>query len=115
MISASDQDDPLPPFSCAAVPERDRVRIVPAGELDIVTVPEMDRVVHELLAAGFSQLVVDLRELTFVDSTGLHLLLELTAASRRDGFSLTVVPGPPHVQRVFAVAGVEDAVGFEAA
>jgi len=53
-------------------------------------------------------ITLDLRGLEFIDSTRLHLVVEIDAMARRDGFNLTVVKAPEPVQRTFRIAGVED-------
>ena len=94
------------------VPERDAVRVCPVGSLDLATVPMLDAQLEELRGAGFTAVVVDLRRLTFVDSTGLRLLLRWTAAAREDGIDLGIVPGTPPVQRVFALTGTSGLLPF---
>ena len=86
-------------------PEREWVCVAPAGELDLATVPALARAVHELRDVGFTAFKIDLRGLTFIDSTGLRLLLEL---ARDDGIELRIVRGTGAVQRVFELAGVVD-------
>jgi len=83
------------------VPQRDRVRIAPVGELDILTVPELERVVRELLQSGFDHLIIDLSQLDFLESSGLKLLLTLQGEAARGAFVLELLPGCPAVQRVF--------------
>lgn len=100
------------PLRCAIEPERDAVRVRPAGSLDMVTAPELRAQVDELLEAGFRRVILDLSELEFMDSTGLRLMLSLDADARRDGFSIALVPGPSAVQRVFEVTGTEAALPF---
>ncbi len=90
-------------FSIAIEPRRDEVAVVPAGDLDLATADRLEHEVRELRSAGFTHVVVDLRDVAFVDSTGLRTLLTLSNEARRDGFSLTVIPGRPQVQRVFDV------------
>jgi anti-anti-sigma factor len=104
-----------PPFTCEPVPERDRVRIHVTGEIDIGTIDVVRATVEEMLAAGFRRLVLDLRDVTFMDSTALHLMLALDADARRDGIAFSVMAGPPHVHRVLAVAGVAERLTFEPA
>ena len=58
--------------------------------------------------------MLDLRRLTFIDSTGMRLVLTWHARARRDGISFAVIPGPGVVQRLFEVAGVLDQLPFEA-
>jgi anti-anti-sigma factor len=100
------------PFRCEIDPDRASVRIRPVGELDLATVPVVDAQLSELVAAGFTSLVLDLRELRFLDSTGLRLLLSWDARSRTDEFDLRLIPGPAPVQRVFDLAGAADILVF---
>ena len=69
-----DQSD-LEPFRCEVEPDRATVRVRPVGELDLETVPLVDAELAELWSVGFTRLVVDLRSVTFLDSTGLRMLL----------------------------------------
>jgi anti-anti-sigma factor len=54
-------------------PERDVVRVCPRGEIDIDTVGAVRSQLDELVGAGFTRVVLDLRDTTFLDSTGLRL------------------------------------------
>ena len=91
----------LEPFA-VEVQRRDHVTIVrPRGELDIATVERLrtglDAAIAETLHATLdgietaARLVLDLRGLSFIDSTGLHLLVALDQRAQRDGFVLTLV------------------------
>jgi anti-sigma B factor antagonist len=99
-------------LTCDVVPERDAVRVCPLGALDLATGPVLEQQLAELRAAGFRHMIVDLRGLTFLDSTGLQLVLRWQAAARVDGFAIDFVPGPPEVQRVFELTGVLDSISF---
>jgi anti-anti-sigma factor len=76
--------------------------IVPHGELDIGTAPELQ---EALDAAVPGAVVLDLRDLDFIDSTGLHLLLAAEARARSDSTDLKIAAGH-EVHRVFEMAGV---------
>jgi anti-anti-sigma factor len=102
----------LEPFRCDVDPDRDAVFVRPVGELDLATVPVVDAQLAELVAAGFTRFVLDLRGVRFLDSSGLRLLLAWGASSRPDGVDLTVIPGPAPVQRIFELAGVTDFLRF---
>lgn len=83
-----------------------------AGELDLAGV---DRVTEELLRAEATDadaIVVDLSELTFIDSSGIRLILEADARSRADGNRLRLRRGSALVQRVFEISGVTDRLPF---
>ena len=87
------------PFRCELEPERERVRVRAIGEIDMATVPVVEAHLSELMANGRKQVTLDLREVCFLDSTGLRMILELDAPSRADGFACR--RGPATVQRLF--------------
>ncbi len=93
-------DPAIESFAIRVRPERDAVYVMPAGELDIATVDRLGAQVLELSDAGFERVVVDLRELTFLDLSGVRLLCELHATARADGWALQLIQGPPAVRRV---------------
>jgi anti-sigma B factor antagonist len=100
------------PFTCEVVPERDAVHVRPVGALDVATAPTLDAEIAHLRDAGFRRIVVDLRKLDFMDSSGLRALLTLHARASSDGFELGVVRGNPSVHRVFEVTGTKDLLPF---
>jgi anti-anti-sigma factor len=102
----------FPGFHCEVQPERDAVRVVALGELDAATVPLLDAQIGELREAGFPRLRLDLSQLGFIDSTGVHLLLRWDAEARRDGFAIELVQGAPAVQRVFELTGTANTLPF---
>ena len=50
--------------------------------------------------------MIDLRELEFMDSTGLTLLTRWSLGSERDGYDLALVAGPDRIQRLFELTGL---------
>jgi anti-anti-sigma factor len=100
------------PFSVEIRPDRQRVFVAPHGELDLDTVGQVAAEVDELVARGFAAIVIDLRATSFIDSSGMHLLL---SCARRGDARITVMDGPPAVSRVFDLAGVRDILAFEEA
>jgi anti-sigma B factor antagonist len=99
-------------FQVDAQPEPRGVRVCPIGEIDLATVGRVRRKIDECVAAGCERLVLDLRGVTFMDSTGLHLVLDAHAAAREEGWELLVIEGPGSVQRVFEVTGLRDRLPF---
>ena len=81
-----------------------RARVTVGGELDIATVPALERALIEQTRIGRT-VVLDLRELSFIDATGLGLLLRTNAHARRDGIEFAVLPGP-RVQRLLDLCGL---------
>jgi anti-sigma B factor antagonist len=88
------------------------VHVIPRGEVDLATAPHLEARLRELREAGFDRLVLDLRHVTFMDSTGLRLLLNWDDAARQDGLTFQLIPGPPHVKRLFEITGVQDRFDF---
>ena len=100
---------------CDVISEREAVRVCPVGSVDLATVGVLEAKLEELQAAGFRSLVIDLRGLDFMDSTGLRLLLRWSATARTDGVALGIVPGGPTVQRVFEITCTVHELPFIAA
>jgi anti-anti-sigma factor len=99
-------------FEVRVQPAREMVWVVPVGELDLATAPRLREEVQELIAVGFAQVIIDLRDLSFIDSTGLRLLLGLVSEAEQDGWQLSLVQGPDKVQRLFAMTGVLERLPF---
>src|SRR3954451_1822572 len=99
-------------FRCDVAHDGEVVRITLAGELDLATATEVEPALRPNGAKGARRRLLDLTELTFMDSSGLRLILKAHSAARREGWSLEIVPGPPTVQRVFQICGVEDELRF---
>jgi anti-sigma B factor antagonist len=76
-----------------------------SGEMDIACEEYFERSMQPLERAG-SWVVLDLSGLTFMDSTGLRLILRAWDHSRRDGFQLAVLPGTGPARRLLEVAGL---------
>ncbi len=78
------------------------------GELDLSCVKRFGEAFNESVADRPSDLVVDLRSVTFVDSTGLALLLKVDNFAREEGMRLHMVKSPIEiVQAVFEATGID--------
>ena len=82
------------------------------GEFDLEALPEVADVLSASLSDGSSSVQIDLQGLTFLDSSGIRALLMALRESETAGTTLTIIPGPPNVQRVFEVAGLLDVLPF---
>jgi len=99
------QDDPE--FECEVHDHGDTAVVELSGELDLATVPEAESALRKA-AAEKRQVVLDLRGLAFMDSTGLRMTLEMDALARQDGFHFVIVRGTQLIHRIFQMSGVED-------
>jgi anti-sigma B factor antagonist len=102
------------PFSIAVELWHDAVQITPRGELDLATVEQLQHELGQLIDAGSARIVIDLRDLEFMDSTGLHALLTAHEQAQQDNWELTIIPGPWHVQHTFELTGTIDRLPFTA-
>lgn len=105
-MSATTQHDQFRPFAIDVHPQRDVVRVAPVGEIDLATVGPLRAQIEDLVTSGFSRVTLDLEGVTFMDSTGLRLVLELVQAARDDHWELSVIEVSPAVERVFELSGV---------
>jgi anti-anti-sigma factor len=93
-----------PPFVCTYSTASSAAWVHVEGELDLATSPELDRVLRE--AELDSQLLVlDLRELTFIDVSATRVILAADDRARRGARRLMIARGPAQVDRVFTLTG----------
>jgi anti-sigma B factor antagonist len=86
------------------------VVVVVHGELDLSTVELLRRVLRSQEAKA-ARVVLDLRELEFIDSSGLSLVVSEQQRAREDGFSFAVAVGGAHaVKRLFELTGLQGAL-----
>ena len=88
----------------------DELWVLPRGDLDIAGAPELEETLSLALASDAAEIVIDLRGLEFVDSTGLRALVQ--APHAESGERISFIPGNEHVQGVFRVAGLLDELRF---
>ena len=84
------------------------VRLALAGEFDLSNAAQVEDALKEIENEHPPLLVLDLRELTFMDSTGLRVMVSADARARDDSRRLAVVQGPESVHRVFRITGLDD-------
>lgn len=78
-----------------------------SGELDLASGPALERELSRALASPAAALIIDLRELEFIDSTGLGILIKAHQRAQAEGRRLAVVKGPSQVQRLLGLTGLE--------
>ena len=81
------------------------------GELDVASVDTFRGAVAQALA-DCDRIAIDLRELEFVDSSGLRAIVAIHNASESEPFSYSVIAGPRQVHRTFELAGLDQVIAF---
>jgi anti-sigma B factor antagonist len=82
--------------------------IAMSGELDLASSPALQEELDRVAASDASLLIIDLRELDFMDSTGLSVLVRAHQRADEQGRRLAMVRGPQQVQRLLSLTGVAD-------
>ena len=78
------------------------------GELDLASSPELEQELERSSVMSASLVIVDLRELEFMDSTGLSVLVRAHQRAVESGQRFAVIRGPQQVQRLLSLTGVAD-------
>jgi anti-sigma B factor antagonist len=86
--------------------ESDRVVVTLAGELDMANAPLLQDAIESAELVAAKTVVLDLQGLTFLDSTGLRIILAAREQCWRRGQEFAVTPGSQQVQRLLSVTGV---------
>ena len=93
--------------------ERDgAVILVAAGEIDLSTAPLFEEKLLAAEATSATTVIVDLEHVSFMDSTGLKVLIK-HALSEVNGVRVRVTPGSAQVRRLFEITGLLQRVSLE--
>jgi anti-sigma B factor antagonist len=87
--------------------------IVLTGEADLLGASNIEAALKDAASAGEPELIViDLRNLTFIDSSGLQALITGHELCRAHGHEMRIIPGPENVQRLFELTGMDETLPF---
>ena len=100
-----------PLFAVHSENDDGRVCVVLSGELDMATVPELEREVERAERRGSKVASLDLGRLSFMDAAGLRCILSMAEKAEADGRALSVVGAGPAVRRVFELTGQDGLLG----
>ena len=99
------------PLRIDTVGRDDSLVLVVHGELDIVTSPLLDETLLRARGTSTPSIVVDLHAVSFIDSTGLHVLIKHVQAED-DRARIRLTKGSPQTQRLFELIGAADYLPF---
>ena len=100
-------DYPIPEsFSVRTEQHGDAAVVVPTGELDLATAPALEEALGRAFDGGSVRVVLDLRELEFIDSSGLRTLLTARRQAEAAGAQFSLVAGHRGLERTLEIAGV---------
>jgi anti-anti-sigma factor len=84
-----------------------RTRIALAGELDIASAPQFEEGLEKVEATAPGVLLLDLRKVEFIDSTGLRAVIAADERARSAGRRFVIIRGTPAVERVLSVTQLD--------
>ena len=79
-----------------------------SGELDLASSPELEAELERATSSDLELVVIDLRKLEFMDSTGLSVLVRAHQKATQNGKRFAIVKGPQQVQRLLSLTGVAE-------
>jgi anti-sigma B factor antagonist len=87
--------------------DTDAIVLSLTGEVDLYTCPELKTELLRVIDEGAKVVVVDLSETTFIDSTGLGVLIRGVERLRTNDGRLAVVVVDPNLKKVFEITGLD--------
>jgi anti-sigma B factor antagonist len=98
------------PFDVAVEPAGDHVRVVIAGEVDFANAARLSAALERADRSSGQNIVLDLADLTFIDSTGLRELVSAARTARRYGRRIVAVNASHHIQRLFELTAIDKTI-----
>jgi anti-anti-sigma factor len=96
------------PFGCVVHRRGHASEIVLEGELDLAARPTLDDALRAAVEPGFVEaVVIDLRAVTFADSTTIAWMVAVDRRTRANGVRLVVITAPGPVRRLMAMTGLD--------
>jgi anti-anti-sigma factor len=83
------------------------------GELDVAAAPQLEKLLEEIRAEKHRHVMVELSDLSFVDSAGVSVLIKAKKEADEDGSQFLLRRPTAQVHRVFALVGMVDWLVFD--
>jgi anti-sigma B factor antagonist len=104
----------LPEFRVTSAELAPRAFVVTvSGEADVYNAPELQAELESFVSPGRAEVIVDLLDVPFIDSTVLGVLLRSARLLRSGGGDLTIVSDDPRILRTFEISGLSAYFRFE--
>lgn len=96
-----------PPFGARSQEKDGVATIALSGELDMAAAPILSDTLALFVGNGVSTIILDLQDLTFIDSTGIHTFLEARRRAMSNGHRLLLSGAGPATRRLFELTGTQ--------
>ena len=94
----------------ATTPGSDRYVITVSGEVDLATSPELDNAIIDAIESGTSSVAIDLTDVSFMDSSGLGVIVRGLKRCREADKDLDLVITNERVLKVFGITGLDQVI-----
>jgi len=92
-----------------AVPEQPGVAVLKVrGEIDVASAPDFRASLSDVIGGGPQLVIVDMSEVSFMDSTGLGVLISAEKQIRHAGMDLRLVVTHPQIRKLLELTGLDD-------
>lgn len=98
----------------ATTPSSDRYIITVHGEVDLATSPELDAAIIAAIDSGTSSVAIDLTNVSFMDSSGLGVIVRGLKRCREADIDLDLVITNERVLKVFGITGLDQVIPIHA-
>jgi len=98
----------------ATTPGSDRYLITVSGEVDLATSPELDVAIIAAIDSGATSVVIDLTDVSFMDSSGLGVIVRALKRCREAENDLDLVITNERVLKVFGITGLDQVIPIHA-
>ena len=98
----------------ATTPGTDRYVITVSGEVDLATSPELDVAIIAAINSGISSVAIDLTAVSFMDSSGLGVIVRGLKRCREADIDLDLVITNERVLKVFSITGLDQVIPIHA-
>jgi anti-sigma B factor antagonist len=102
--------NPLPPFEVSCMHDGSAAHLALRGELDMLSAPLLARALESASRGDPARVILDLRELRFMDVSGLRAILDAARSARRDGRSLVIANPMPHIVRLLELTAIDQSL-----
>ena len=94
----------------ATTPGSERYVLTVSGEVDLATSPELDAAIIGAIESGTSSVVIDLTDVSFMDSSGLGAIVRGLKRCRESEKDLDLVITNDRVLKVFGITGLDQVI-----
>jgi anti-anti-sigma factor len=87
--------------------------LILTGELNRHSAHELETEIERLCGESVTRITLDLRQLTYIDSIGVAVIVFRCKLCQRQGFGFMLIPGTRLIHRAFEQAGVAEMLPFQ--